>query len=178
MSSVLLKPNAVSQIARGSSISWTSLSANAGTDTLTAVVDLTSNAWSYRLFGSTLGAAIPTGDLIYGMKAEVYVSSANIAVSPEFALSLDGTTLATATKTGVYASGAITVTWISAGGSVDKWGITPTYTDLNSNDFSIVFAARAPLSGGHFEVGKMHLTVWHGPVGGDQTESSFMLNFS
>lgn len=177
MPSVILKPDSLTQTARGTSIAWTGLSVNAGTDTALAIADLTSNSWSYRLFGATLGAAIPSGDLIYGLRAEVYIGSANIGVNPEFALSIDGTTL-TATKSGSYASGSITAVWISAGGSVDLWGITPTYSDLNSSTLSIVFAARAPASGGHVEVHKMRLTVWHGPAGGDVTASSFMLNLT
>ena len=177
MPSVILKPDSLTQVARGASTAWNSLAANAGADTVLAIVDLTSNAWSYRLLGATLGAAIPSVDLIYGMRPEVFIGSANVAINPEFALSIDGSTL-TATQGGTYASGAITQVWISSGGSLDLWGITPTYADLNSDDFSIVFAARAPGSGGHVEVHKMRLTVWHGPVGGDVTASSFMLNFT
>lgn len=184
MSSQLLSPSVIAQSinANAPSSAWTGLAVNQGADTIFASYAGLSNVWTYYLKLTGFGFTLPGTDIVRGIKGEIRVTTndAGQFAGGWLALTLDGSTLATAAYLAEHGSGPVNNRWFYKGKSNFLFGISPTAAQVNSSNFGLIYYARSPSSSPPtYEARQCHMTVWHQSLASAEIKSSsFILNLT
>ena len=141
-------PNSPSTSADDSTVgtkSWTTPSNVQTQNDVYATAHLDASEVTHYLKATGFGFSIPAGATIDGIKVEVdrYESGSSVRVTDNSVRLVKNKVISGDEKsTGADWPNSDTDTYIPYGGSTDKWGLTWTYSDINSANFGVVISAK------------------------------------
>lgn len=125
-----------------------------------------SSATSHYLKATDFGFAIPSGATIDGIMVEWKMRGTSLVTVNSLKLVKGGSITGDEKSTGAYLP--LTDTWVSYGGASDLWGLSWSYSDLNSSVFGAVLSAKRGYadSAGYVYCDAVRITVYYTEGGG------------
>jgi len=140
---------------------WTTVDNAKASDDSYAHVAFPSDGNTQLLKATNFGFSIPSGATIDGIVVEIEEKSPSKWTVDEILVKLVvGGSIVGDNKTFGYNDFPAVEAYFSHGGSTDKWGLTPTYSEINASDFGMVLQAYAG-STSTADVDHIRITVYY-----------------
>lgn len=142
----------------GGAFAWSNPGNCTAADGANASVVLNPGTIAHWLKATNFGFSIPSGATIDGIVAEVKWSSATATLNT-VKLVVGGSVVGSNKSTGLAGGASSYKTY---GGSADKWGLTPSVSDVNASNFGLVFGVSATgFVGDTVNVDHIRITVYY-----------------
>lgn len=145
---------------------WTNSSNVGASDGVYASTSVGGSSNSAVLTATAFGFSIPAGSTIDGVYVEVRRQGASLAHSDQSVRLVIGGSAAgdNKAKSGTWSTSDTTQTY---GGAADKWGLTPSDSDINASNFGLAFQCKNALGGSRTAyVDFIRITVYYTAAAG------------